>query len=124
MCFFNEKIVNLTKWPVLMCITEQVNWNLYCTLWFPYFGTFRRKKSSLSPQSCPLGLQQEFSSCFLAKVRNKSWTFSQADIVHFTSPAFSWHSSMTHWSVDRQHTTQILQNKGSPVSSLPVRNFL
>jgi len=67
-----------------MCITEQVNWNLYCALWFPYFGTLEGRSPLFPHRTAHLG-DSEFSSCRLARVRKKSWPFSQADIVHFTS---------------------------------------
>lgn len=62
------------NWPALTCITEQVSWNLCCTLWHP--GLVPRGAHAHWGNS-------EFSSCLLARRRNKSWPLSQEGIIHF-----------------------------------------
>lgn len=61
----------------------------------------------------------------LASVRNKSWIFSRADIVHFTSlPPFSWHCSMKRWSVGCQQSSWSCKTKGPPMAAWSAWSFL
>lgn len=103
-----------------MRITEEVNWSLCCTLWFPYFGTLRRQKSPQPHHSAAqLGNSNSFLPAFwpVSEI-NLGLSPRQTLFILPLSPAFSWHGSTAPWSVDCQHNSRVCKTKGSPIASL------